>query len=124
MTGGAWSDIHHRHCNRFYSCYFRLYCFRRCREWVGDGSQHHRGMVILFIAGRLQRQKEKNDPNILLDKMMMLFKKTAFRLQHTSFHKMWIKVLRLMMCERSCALLHINLAAHLENSGLMLLSFP
>lgn len=31
------------------------------------------GMVILFIAGRLQRQKEKNDPNILLDKMMMLF---------------------------------------------------
>ncbi|MEB2269156.1 hypothetical protein LAV33_02600 [Bacillus safensis] len=31
------------------------------------------GMVILFIAGRLQRQKEKNDPNILLDQMMMLF---------------------------------------------------
>ncbi|MFI8625318.1 hypothetical protein ACIGEH_13715 [Bacillus altitudinis] len=37
------------------------------------------GMVILFIAGRLQRQKEKNDPNILLDKMMMLFHEDGFQ---------------------------------------------
>ncbi|WP_339241203.1 hypothetical protein NST06_05990 [Bacillus sp. FSL P4-0322] len=37
------------------------------------------GMVILFIAGRLQRQKEKNDPNILLDKMMMLFQEDGFQ---------------------------------------------
>ncbi|MEK6474091.1 hypothetical protein [Bacillus safensis] len=37
------------------------------------------GMVILFIAGTLQRQKEKNDPNILLDKMMMLFQEDGFQ---------------------------------------------
>ncbi|AHL71046.1 hypothetical protein ABFY55_02180 [Bacillus altitudinis] len=37
------------------------------------------GMVILFIAGRLQRKKEKNDPNILLDKMMMLFHEDGFQ---------------------------------------------
>lgn len=37
------------------------------------------GMVILFIAGRLQRQKEKNEPNILLDKMMMLFQEDGFQ---------------------------------------------
>ncbi|BBP88621.1 hypothetical protein BsIDN1_22390 [Bacillus safensis] len=37
-------------------------------------------MVILWIAGRLQRQKkEKNDPNILLDKMMMLFQEDGFQ---------------------------------------------
>ncbi|MFP7367022.1 hypothetical protein [Bacillus safensis] len=36
-------------------------------------------MVILFIAGRLQRQKEKNNPNILLDKMMMLFQEDGFQ---------------------------------------------
>ncbi len=36
-------------------------------------------MVILWIADRLQRQKEKNDPNILLDKMMMLFQEDGFQ---------------------------------------------
>ncbi|PGC62730.1 GlsB/YeaQ/YmgE family stress response membrane protein [Bacillus safensis] len=36
-------------------------------------------MVILWIAGRLQRQKEKNDPNILLDKMMILFQEDGFQ---------------------------------------------
>ncbi|MCY7508136.1 GlsB/YeaQ/YmgE family stress response membrane protein [Bacillus safensis] len=36
-------------------------------------------MVILWIAGRLQRQEEKNDPNILLDKMMMLFQEDGFQ---------------------------------------------
>uniref|UniRef100_UPI00258CDF99 hypothetical protein n=2 Tax=Bacilli TaxID=91061 RepID=UPI00258CDF99 len=37
------------------------------------------GMVILFIAGRLQRRKEQNDPNILLEKMMMLFHEGGFQ---------------------------------------------
>nr|WP_282440882.1 hypothetical protein [Bacillus pumilus] len=37
------------------------------------------GMVILFIAGRLQRRKEQNDPNILLEKMMMLFHEGEFQ---------------------------------------------
>lgn len=37
------------------------------------------GMVILFIAGRLQRRKEQNDPNILLDNMMMLFHEDGFQ---------------------------------------------
>ncbi|MGE1144429.1 hypothetical protein [Bacillus sp. FSL K6-0923] len=37
------------------------------------------GMVILFIAGRLQRRKEQNDPNILMDKMMMLFHEDGFQ---------------------------------------------
>ncbi|MDF2002170.1 hypothetical protein P2Q02_05800 [Bacillus pumilus] len=37
------------------------------------------GLVILFIAGRLQRRKEQNDPNILLDKMMMFFHEDGFQ---------------------------------------------
>lgn len=37
------------------------------------------GLVILFIAGRLQRRKEQNDPNILLEKMMMLFHEGGFQ---------------------------------------------
>ncbi|WLP60852.1 hypothetical protein [Bacillus pumilus] len=37
------------------------------------------GMVILFIAGRLERRKEQNDPNILMDKMMMLFHEDGFQ---------------------------------------------
>jgi hypothetical protein len=37
------------------------------------------GMVILFIAGRLQRRKEQNDPNILVDNMMMLFHEDGFQ---------------------------------------------
>lgn len=37
------------------------------------------GLVILFIAGRCQRRKEQNDPNILLDKMMMLFHEDGFQ---------------------------------------------
>ena len=40
--------------------------------------------------------------------------KTDFSPQHTSFRKMLIKALRLMTSERKCALLHINLAAHLR----------
>ncbi|MFX0571144.1 hypothetical protein [Bacillus pumilus] len=37
------------------------------------------GLVILIIAGRCQRRKEQNDPNILLDKMMMLFHEDGFQ---------------------------------------------
>ncbi|TYS29758.1 hypothetical protein [Bacillus pumilus] len=37
------------------------------------------GLVILFIAGRLQRRKEQHNPNILLDKMMMLFHEDGFQ---------------------------------------------
>lgn len=37
------------------------------------------GLVILFIAGRCQRRKEQNDPNILLDKMMMFFHEDGFQ---------------------------------------------
>ncbi|WP_144556774.1 hypothetical protein [Bacillus pumilus] len=37
------------------------------------------GMVILFIAGRLQRRKEQNDPNFLLNNMMMLFQEDGFQ---------------------------------------------
>lgn len=37
------------------------------------------GRVILFIAGRCQRRKEQNDPNRLLDKMMMLFHEDGFQ---------------------------------------------
>lgn len=46
---------------------------------VGNGLGIIGAMVILWIAGRLQRQKEKNDPNILLDKMMMLFQEDGFQ---------------------------------------------
>ncbi|TKI24728.1 hypothetical protein FCO27_07930 [Bacillus pumilus] len=37
------------------------------------------GLVILIIAGRLERRKEQNDPNILMDKMMMLFHEDGFQ---------------------------------------------
>ncbi|MFX0111539.1 hypothetical protein [Bacillus pumilus] len=37
------------------------------------------GLVILILAGRCQRRKEQNDPNILLDKMMMLFHEDGFQ---------------------------------------------
>ncbi|MEK4789559.1 MULTISPECIES: hypothetical protein [Bacillus] len=37
------------------------------------------GLVILIIAGRCQRRKEQNDPNILLDKIMMLFHEDGFQ---------------------------------------------
>ncbi|PRS13047.1 hypothetical protein C6X95_13225 [Bacillus pumilus] len=37
------------------------------------------GLVILIIAGRCQRRKEQNDPNLLLDKMMMLFHEDGFQ---------------------------------------------
>nr|WP_251027130.1 GlsB/YeaQ/YmgE family stress response membrane protein [Bacillus safensis] len=35
-------------------------------------------VIILLIAGRLQRKREQNEPNIMLDKMMMLFHENGF----------------------------------------------
>lgn len=55
------------------------------------------GLVILFIAGRLQRRKEQNDPNILLDKMMMFFTKMGFKHLPIYFQSKLIRALRLMM---------------------------